>query len=240
MNGTREQRVWCLGEPKVRVLPSILSADMARLGEQVACVAAAGAEAVHVDVMDGHFVPNISIGVPVVESLRQATDLFLDTHLMITDPVQYAEPFVKAGADSITFHVEVVDEPRSLIERIRGLGANVGITLNPGTPVERILDYVPLVDIVLVMSVEPGFGGQPFLDGVLDKVARLAAIMTPAQRLEIDGGINPATIGRAAAAGADMLVAGSAIFRAADPAGAYRELLRLARQAASKTRNDTQ
>ncbi len=224
------ERSWRLAEPRVRVLPSILSADMARLGEQVRCVAEAGAEAVHVDVMDGHFVPNISIGVPVVESLRACTDLYLDTHLMITDPAKYAEPFARAGSDLIGFHIEVVDDARPVIERIRSLGADVGITLNPTTPVSAVADVVGLVDLVLVMSVWPGFGGQKFIADVLGKVAELRGMMGPAQRLEIDGGINVETIARAAEAGADTFVAGSAVFAKPDPAAAFVELERLARE----------
>ena len=219
---------WRLAERRVRVVPSILSADMARLGEQVACVGEAGAEAIHVDVMDGHFVPNISIGIPVVESLRACTDLFLDTHLMISEPARFVEPFVRAGSDSITFHVEVVDDPGPIIDRIRELGARVGITLNPATPIEAILDFVDQVDIVLVMGVEPGFGGQPLIESTLGKITALRGILRDSQRLEIDGGINASTIGRAATAGADMLVAGSAIFRQPDPAKALVELQGLA------------
>ncbi len=208
---------------------------MTRLGEQVRAVADVGAEAVHVDVMDGHFVPNISIGVPVVESLRKCTDLYLDTHLMITDPAKYAEPFVKAGSDSITFHIEVVDDARPVIDRIRSLGANVGITINPTTPTSAIAEVVPLVDIVLVMSVWPGFGGQKFIADVLGKVTELRGILSASQRLEIDGGINAETIADAARAGADMLVAGSAVFGKADPGAAYAELERRARAAADET-----
>lgn len=212
--------------------PSILSADFTRLAEEVARIEAGGVEILHLDVMDGHFVPNISFGVPVVESLRPVSRLFFDTHLMITDPIRYAEPFIKAGADLLTFHIEVTDEPMRVIEHIRSVGGRVGISLNPDTPVSAIASVVASVDLVLVMSVWPGFGGQKFIPTALDKLRQLKAMLRPDQRLEIDGGIAATTIAECARAGADTFVAGSAIFGKPDPVAAMQNLQHLAEQPA--------
>ncbi len=242
-----------LASPKVRMAPSLLAADFARLEEQVAAVESAGATMLHLDVMDGHFVPNISFGVPVIASLRKCTKLFLDGHLMITEPKRYAEAFVKAGCDHITFHIEATepraewnpdlsgaradtDSPQSVVEHIRGLGVSVGVCLNPSTPVSAIEPILGLVDMVLVMSVWPGFGGQTFMKEVLPKVTELRQRLAGHQRLQIDGGIDPHTIGEAAAAGADTLVAGSAIFGTPDPPAAMKRLHHLALEAATEDR----
>ena len=223
---------WPLAEAKLRVAPSLLAADFARLAEQIAAVEAAGAELLHLDIMDGHFVPNLSFGVPVVEKIRPVTKMFLDAHLMITDPLKYAEPFIKAGSDHVTFHIETVHEPTEVIDKIRGLGASVGLCLNPDTLPSAIESVLELVDLVLVMSVWPGFGGQKFLDKVLPKCRQLRERLRPDQRLQIDGGLAPGTIVRAVQAGCDTIVAGSAIFGQADPAAAFAELERLGHQAA--------
>lgn len=211
--------------------PSLLAADFSRLIDDVAKVESAGCEILHLDVMDGHFVPNISFGVPVIERLRPVSKMFFDTHLMITDPVKYAEPFIKAGADLLTFHVEVADEPVRVAEHIRSLGGRVGISLNPDTPVSDLAEALPAVDLVLVMSVWPGFGGQKFITKTLDKVRELAGLLRPDQRLEIDGGIGSSTIAECARAGADTFVAGSAIFGKPQPDAALRELEQMALQA---------
>ena len=226
---------WPLAQRRIRLAPSILSADFARLADAVACIEAAGAEILHLDIMDGHFVPNLSYGVPVIESLRRVSKLFFDAHLMITDPMKYAEPFVKSGANLLTFHAEVTDEPRRVIEHIRSLGAFVGISINPDTPVDAIASVVADVDLVLVMSVWPGFGGQKFIPKALDKLRQLKEMLRPEQRLEIDGGIATDTIAECARAGADMFVAGSAIFNQPDPAAAMHELSRLAREATTQS-----
>lgn len=202
---------------------------MGRLAEAIRAVEAAGVEWLHLDVMDGHFVPNLSIGVPVVAGIRKHTRLFLDTHLMITDPGRYAPAFVKAGADAITFHIEVAPQPTELIRQIRDLGVKVGVSLNPDCPVERVLDVVPLVDIVLVMTVFPGFGGQSFMSECLPKIETLAKRLRPDQWLEVDGGINLDTAALATRAGADTLVVGSAVFRKGDPAANVRAILEAAR-----------
>jgi len=223
-----------LAESRLRIAPSLLAADFSRLAEQVAAVEAAGAEVLHLDVMDGHFVPNISFGVPVIQSLRSRSKMFFDVHLMIAEPQRYAEAFVKAGADLVTFHIEVAPEPQELVEHIRGLGAAVGVCINPSTPVSAIESVLPDVDLVLVMSVWPGFGGQAFMPEVLPKVRELQGKLTPQQRLEIDGGIDPTTIVDAVTAGADTIVAGSSIFGRPDPVVAMQALERAALDAVAK------
>jgi ribulose-phosphate 3-epimerase len=214
---------------RLEISPSILAADFSRLGDEIRCVEEAGCERLHLDVMDGHFVPNLSIGPPVIESVRKVTRLPLDTHLMITDPIRYADPFVKAGSDSIRFHLEVAPEPFKVIDLLRRLGAGVGVVLNPATPTSSVASIVKAVDLVLVMSVWPGFGGQRFMPEVLPKFAELRRLGFDGD-FEIDGGIDRDTIGCAAAAGANVLVAGTAIFRAEDPAAAVRELRRIGEQ----------
>ena len=227
-----------LTTPAIRMAPSVLSADFGRLAEQVVAVEAAGATLLHLDVMDGHFVPNISFGAPVIKSLRKYTKCLLDAHLMITEPKRYAEAFVKAGCDHITFHIEVTNEPKAVIEHIRTLGVSVGVSINPTTPVSTIESILDEVDLVLVMSVWPGFGGQSFITEVLDKVKELHTRLGPHQRLQIDGGIDDKTIGLAAEAGADTFVAGTAIFGAPDPLQAMHRLHQLALQAAKRSSAD--
>ncbi len=225
---------WRLAETRLRITPSLLAADFGRLREEVAAVEAGGAEVLHLDVMDGHFVPNISFGVPVIERLRPISKLYFDTHLMITDPFHYAEPFIQAGSENVTFHIEVATDPRRVIDRIRSLGANVGISLNPGTPATAIEPILPDVDLVLVMSVWPGFGGQKFIHSSLDKIRRIKPLLRPDQRLEVDGGISPETIEACAAAGADTFVAGTSVFGRSNAASALRELQDRAEQAAGR------
>jgi ribulose-phosphate 3-epimerase len=200
------------GPGTVEIAPSILSADFAQLADEIAVVASAGVRMLHLDVMDGHFVPNITIGPPVIAKLRKHSDLFFDSHLMISDPARYVEAFAKAGVDNITFHIEVADEPERLVDRIHELGCTAGITLNPGTPVESIRKVAPLCDMVLVMTVEPGFGGQEFMDDAARKVIAVREIVGPDIRIEVDGGIDPDTTPIVISYGADTLVAGNAIF----------------------------
>jgi len=207
-----------------QIVPSILSADFANLSSEIAQVMHEGITMVHLDVMDGHFVPNITIGPPVVKWIRQCTDAVLDTHLMITDPQTYAPQFVKAGADHITFHIETVDNPADFVNMLRDMGVTVGITLNPPTPVETIEKVAPLCDMVLVMTVNPGFGGQSFIEKAAQKCRRVRQITGPNVRIEVDGGIDAATIGTARDYGADTFVAGNAIFGRTDRAAAIAAL----------------
>ncbi len=225
--------------PHIRIAPSILDADFGRLGEEIAAVENAGADILHLDIMDGHFVPNLSIGVPVVASVARHTGLFLDTHLMITDPAKYAPAFAEAGSKGLTFHIEAVREPRPVIDQIHDLGLRVGISLNPGTPAEAVFDLLESVDLVLVMTVWPGFGGQHFMRECLPKVEAIARRLRPDQWLEVDGGINMQTAAWAVAAGANTLVAGKAIFGGADPAAELMKLRQAASAAASTTGSAT-
>ncbi len=217
-----------LAQPRIRIAPSLLASDFSQLRDELQRIETGGADVVHLDIMDGHYVSNISFGIPVIEKIRPVTKLFFDTHLMIDQPHRYAEAFVKAGSNGITFHTEVVTEPFELIEYLRKLGATVGVSLNPKTPAIDIEQYLSHVDLVNVMTVEPGFGGQKFLSDMLDKVTELAKRLRPEQRLEVDGGINEETVQRAVTAGADMLVAGTAVFRAPRPADAIATLRRQA------------
>ena len=209
----------------IKVAPSILSADFACLGSEVEEIRRGGADYVHFDVMDGAFVPNISFGIPVLKSLRRATELFLDVHLMIDRPVRYVERFCDAGADLVNIHVEADTPENNLaaLEKIRAKGKKCGVTLKPGTPAEAASPYLQLVDLVLVMTVEPGFGGQSFMFDMMDKVRTLRAMLdavNPGCDLEVDGGITEKTAAFAKAAGANVLVAGSAVFGKADRAAA--------------------
>jgi len=200
---------------RIKLAPSILSADFSRLGEQIAEVTKAGADYIHVDVMDGHFVPNITIGAPVVASLRSRTNLPLDVHLMIEQPEAHISQFAEAGADIITVHVEAATHLHRLVESIKGLGVRVGVSLNPATPLSSLDEVLPLLDLVLVMTVNPGFGGQVFIDSMMNKIARLRKILDDKQakaELEVDGGITTGIAPKVAEAGAEVLVAGAAIF----------------------------
>jgi ribulose-phosphate 3-epimerase len=208
--------------------PSLLSADFTRLGEELRMIEASGAQVVHVDVMDGRFVPNITIGLPVVESLRKATTLPLDCHLMIVEPLRYAADFVKAGADWVSIHQEADPHLHRTLASIRQAGAKAGVVLNPGTPVETLVDLVDDFDFVLLMSVNPGFGGQSFIPRVFDKVKRLDALRTERGLpflIEVDGGVGMKNASALIRAGADCLVAGNAVFKAEDPRQAVAALL---------------
>jgi ribulose-phosphate 3-epimerase len=200
---------------KIKIAPSILSADFARLGEQVKDAETAGVDYIHVDVMDGHFVPNITIGPLIVKALRPVTDLPLDVHLMIENPELYLADFAKAGADIITVHVETCPHLHRTIQQIRELGVKPGVTLNPATPLSTLEEILPEVDLVLIMSVNPGFGGQSYIRSCTDKITRLRMMLDrigSKAELEVDGGVNTSTIAEVVRAGADVLVAGSAIY----------------------------
>ena len=211
----------------VEIAPSILSADFTRLGEEIAAAEQGGASVVHCDVMDGHFVPNLTIGLPVIKSLKRATRLPLDAHLMISEPGRYAEQFVEAGASMVSVHVEADAHLNRTLVGIRNKGALAGVVINPATPISALEEALPFADYVLVMSVNPGFGGQKFVPGTLDKVRRLKRMIDERglkTRIEIDGGIDKTNIADVVAAGAEIIVAGTAVFGAGDPAAGVREL----------------
>jgi ribulose-phosphate 3-epimerase len=220
----------------VEVLPSILASDFARLGEQIAQVEAAGARMIHLDVMDGHFVPNFTIGPPVIESLRKITKMTFDVHLMIDDPDRYAPIFIQAGANQILVHQEVCPHLDRTLRMIQSEGALAGVVLNPSTPVFMLDDILDIADYVLMMSVNPGFGGQRFIPHALDKVRQLTqkkrerGLHLP---IEIDGGITKENVGDAVNAGVEWVVAGSSIFHTVNPAAAFEEMRQIAREAAT-------
>lgn len=204
----------------IRIAPSILSADFTRLGEQVRTAEAAGADWIHVDVMDGHFVPNLTMGPAVAAAVRRVTELPMDVHLMVDNPDEFLEPFAQAGATTITVHQEVLPHLHRTLQRIRELGARTGVAINPATPVETLSEVLPHLDLVLVMTVNPGFGGQAYIEGSEGKVGKLRSLLDHAGLfdvdLQVDGGIDAETISRVVNAGADVVVAGSAIYDGSD------------------------
>ena len=229
---TRDQRLMAWDSlPRPVVTPSLLNCDFARISDELKALEQAGVGAVHLDVMDGHFVPNLSYGAPVIADWRPCTDFAFDTHLMISDPGRYLDDFVKAGCDTIIFHIEVAPDPTALIRRIRDAGCRASVAINPPTPFTAIEPYLADLDAILVMSVNPGFGGQKFEPSVLEKV-RAARRARPDLWISIDGGINPTTAQLAVSAGATQLVAGSAIFKTRDGhyAAAFGELTESARR----------
>jgi len=217
----------------IRISPSILSADFSRLGEQVRAVESAGAEDIHLDIMDGHFVPNISFGPPVVRSVRKATSLRLWSHLMVENPLEYLEAFRDAGSDGIIFHRETAGDAADMCRRIRAMGMKAGMAVNPGTQMDFLEEILPNLEIVLIMTVHPGFGGQALLPETLEQIRKarqLAAARPVPPSIGADGGIDLHTLHRVIRAGADNLVIGSAIFSSPDPAAAFRDLLNAVRQ----------
>jgi len=211
----------------IDIAPSILSADFSRLGEEIEAVERGGATILHVDVMDGHFVPNLTVGLPVVKSIAHATKLTIDAHLMISEPGRYAEQFVEAGAKMVSVHVEADPHLHRTLASIKSAGALAGAVINPATSIESLEEALPFADYVLVMSVNPGFGGQRFISTSIEKVRRLRELIESRKldtRIEIDGGIDLENIATVVAAGAEIIVVGSAIFGAADPEAAVRGL----------------
>lgn len=214
---------------KIQIAPSILSADFSNLKSAIEICMNGAADRIHIDIMDGHFVPNLTIGPVVVKWLRPHTNLPLDVHLMVTNPLDLVEPFAAAGADYLTFHIEASNQPLKIIEKINSYGVKAGLSLKPATPIEALSDFLEFIDLVLIMTVEPGFGGQDFLPGSTQKINELNDILLRKKlrkqiAIEVDGGINTSTASEVVEAGADILVAGSAIFMAPDPIQAIRDL----------------
>jgi len=218
------------------IAPSILAADFVNLEEQIRCVEQAGARYLHIDVMDGHFVPNLTVGVPVVRAIRRITGLFLDVHLMVTNPDRLVDPFIDAGADGITVHFEAAVHLNQLLQSIREKGAQPGISLNPHTPVSFLEEVVDQTDLVLIMSVNPGFGGQKLIPSTLEKVKKTRQLLdhlSDHAQIEMDGGVNTSNVAEVARAGVDILVAGTAVFRSDNPGEAFRLLEDSANRAVS-------
>jgi ribulose-phosphate 3-epimerase len=220
----------------VEILPSILAADFTRLGEQISAIEAAGCRMIHLDVMDGHFVPNLTMGPPVIESLRKITKMTFDVHLMITDPDRYAPVFIQAGADQVSVHQEVCPHLNRTLRMIQSEGARAGVVINPATPVAMLDEVLDVADYVLIMSVNPGFGGQRFIPNALEKVRQLTlkkrerGLQFP---IEIDGGVGKENVVDVVHAGVEWIVAGSSIFHTVNPAAAFEELRQLARNGAA-------